>query len=327
MTENNTSRSKKAPKPLRAKLIFNTIAGHAEDSPAQLTQILTEMQNQQIMPEVFIVQPDSDVGAVVRRAVRDGTKLIVVSGGDGTVETVAASMVGSPVTLGIIPTGTRNNLALNLRIPLAIPEAVAILRNGAPHRIDVGRASSNGKRQYFFELATLGLLSDLHPIADQFQHGDVTRIGELFSTFVSATPSQVQLTLNDNRKIKAVAHLVLVANMPYLGPNFQIDPDVSFADGALDIYMFPEANKFHLISFALRSLAGTVDQGAIQHFRAKRLQIKSDPPMSVLADGVDLGAMTVKIEVLPRGLAVMAGSTRGKGPDKEEVPQLKETTQ
>lgn len=323
----NQANGKAARQPLRAKLIFNTISGHADESPAQLTQILTEMQNQQIMPEVFIVQPDSDVGAVVRRAVRDGTKLIVVSGGDGTVETVAANMVGSPVTLGIIPTGTRNNLALNLRIPLAIPEAVAILRNGAAHRIDVGKASANGKRHYFLELATLGLLSDMYPIADQFQHGDIALIGELVKTFVSATPNEIHLTLDDNKKITANAHLVLVANMPYLGPNFQIDPNVSSTDGTLDIYMLPEATKFHLISFALRSLAGTVDQASIQHFRAKRLRIRSNPPMSTLADGIDLGAGPVKIEVLPRALAVMAGSTRGKGPNKEEVPQLKETTQ
>ncbi len=325
MTENNANRSKNAPRPLRAKLIFNTIAGHAEESPAQLTQILIEMQNQQIMPEVFIVQPDSDVGAIVRHAIRDGTRLIVVSGGDGTVETVAANMVGSPVTLGIIPTGTRNNLALNLGIPMAIPDAVAILRSGTSLRIDVGIASSKGKRQYFFEMATFGLLSDLFPMADQFQHGDITRLGELFTTFVSATPSEVHLTLDGNEQIKAIAHLVVVANMPYIGPNFQIDPRVTFRDGSLDVFMFPESSKLHLISFALRSLAGTVDQEAIRHFRVKQLRLRSKPPMAVMADSVELGSGAAKIEVVPRALTVMAGSTRGKGPAKSEVAQLKET--
>jgi len=321
----NQANGKATRQPMRAKLIFNTISGHAEESPAQLTQILTEMQNQQIMPEVFIVQAESDVGAVVRRAVRDGTRLIVVAGGDGTIETVAANMIGSPVTLGIIPTGTRNNLALNLGIPMAIPDAVAILRSGTPVRIDVGKASSKGKRLYFLELATFGLLSDLHPIADEFQHGDIARIGQLFTTFVSATPSEIKLTLDDNKKIKTVAHLVLVANLSYLGPNIQIDPRVSFTDGALDVFMFPEANKLHLISFALRSLAGTADQANIQHFRVKRLRLRSKPPITFLADGIELGPERARIEVVPRALKVMAGSTRGKGPAKSEVAELKET--
>ncbi len=325
--ENSTSRSKGAVRPLRAKLIFNTIAGHSEESPAQLTQILIEMQDQQIMPEVFIVQPDSNVGAIVRRAIRDGTRLIVVAGGDGTVEAVAATMVGSPVTLGIIPTGTRNNLALNLGIALTIPEAVAILRTGTPLRIDVGKASSNGKQHYFLELATFGLLSDLYPVADQFQHGDIGRLGELVTTFISATPSQIQLTLDDNEKIKASAHMVLVANMPYIGPNFQIDPEVSFKDGSLDVFMFPDSSKFHLISFALRSLAGSVDQAAIQHFRVKQLRLKSKPRMVMIADGVNLGPASARIEIVPRALTVIAGSTRGKGPSKSSVAQLKEAAQ
>jgi diacylglycerol kinase family enzyme len=324
MADININRGKSPRQPLRAKLIFNTIAGHAEESPAQLTQILIEMQGQQIMPEVFIVQPDSNVGAIVRRAIRDGTRLIVVAGGDGTVEAVATTMVGSPVTLGIIPTGTRNNLALNLGIPLTIPEAVAILRTGTPLRIDVGKASANGKRRYFLELVTFGLLSDLYPVADQFQHGDIGRIGELVTTFVSATPNQIQLTLDDNEKIKAIAHLVLVANMPYIGPNFQIDPEVSFRDGSLDIFMLPDASKFHLISFALRSLAGSVDQATIQHFRAKQLRLKSKPRMAIIADGLDLGSAAAKIEIVPRALTVMAGSTRGRGPTQAAVARRKQ---
>jgi len=55
---------------LRAKLIFNATSGRPEESPQQLVDILTEMQSRQILPEVFIVRPDSQVEAVVRSAIR-----------------------------------------------------------------------------------------------------------------------------------------------------------------------------------------------------------------------------------------------------------------
>ncbi|MHB9106294.1 MAG: diacylglycerol/lipid kinase family protein [Armatimonadota bacterium] len=103
-------------RPLRAKLIFNATAGRPEDSTKQLADILTEMQNRHMLPDVCMVRPDTCVKAVVRNAIRGGIKLVVVAGGDGTIDSIAGVMAGSSATLGIIPTGTRNNVAFNLGI-------------------------------------------------------------------------------------------------------------------------------------------------------------------------------------------------------------------
>ena len=124
-------------RPLRAKLIFNPGSGKPEESPLQLASILSEMQNHQILPEVYTVRPDSQLEAVVRTAIKNGIKLIVVAGGDGTIDSVMGAMVGSDATLGIIPTGTRNNVAFNLGVPGDIAESVALLRRGRRLKIDV----------------------------------------------------------------------------------------------------------------------------------------------------------------------------------------------
>jgi hypothetical protein len=55
-----------AHRPLRAKLIFNAISGRSDESPQQLAEILTEMQNSNILPEVYMVHPNSQVEPVVR---------------------------------------------------------------------------------------------------------------------------------------------------------------------------------------------------------------------------------------------------------------------
>lgn len=295
-------------RPLRAKLIFNAISGQPEESPQQLVDILTEMQSWHILPEVFMVRPDSRVETVVRSAIRGGIKLVVVAGGDGTIDSVVGAMVGSSAILGIIPTGTRNNVAFNLGIPGTVADAVALLREGRRLKIDVGNVRSGRASRWFLEAATLGLLSDLYSAADNLQHGDLAQIGNLLSTFVASTPSRLRMILEKRKRLDMSAYMVLIANMPYIGPHFQISPDVSWNDSRLDVFVFSDMSKLDLISYAMQSTAGAVEDARIKHYRVKRLKIHSDPLMPVLADGVLLDQGPVTVLVHPRALTVMVGA-------------------
>ena len=295
-------------RPLRAKLIFNAGSGHPEESPQQLASILSEMQDQQILPEVYTTRPDSQLEDVVHHAIQSGIKLIVVAGGDGTIESVVGAMVGKDATLGIIPTGSRNNVAFNLGITGDIPSSVALLRQGHHLKIDVGRVHSGHARCWFLEAAALGLLSDVYPMADGIQHGNLGQIGELLSTLISATPSQLRIVLDGRKHLETTAHMMLVANMPFIGPHFQISPDVSFKDGRLDVFTFSDMSKLNMISYAMLSRGGEVEDAGIKHYRARHITIDSDPQMPVLADGVLLGQGSLSVHVHPRALRVMAGA-------------------
>jgi YegS/Rv2252/BmrU family lipid kinase len=294
-------------RPLRAKLIFNPGSGRPEDSPQQLAAILSEMQDQQILPEVYTVRPDSQLEAVVHGAIRTGIKLIVVAGGDGTIDSVVGAMVGKDVTLGIIPTGTRNNVAFNLGIGDDIPESVALLRQGRRLKIDVGRVHFGHSRHWFLELASLGLLSDLYPMADDIQHGDLGQIGALLSALASATPSTLRVTLDGHKLLGTAAHMILVTNMPFLGPHFQISPNVSFRDGHLDVFAFPDMSKLGMLSHAVMSRGALVKDAGVEHYRAKHVAITASPQMCALADGIQLGQGSLTAHVHPRALRVIAG--------------------
>ena len=295
-------------RPLRAKLIFNKISGRSDESPQQPADILTEMQNWNILSEVYMVHPDSQVESVVRSAIKGGINLIVVAGGDGTIDSVVGAMIGSSATLGIIPTGTRNNLAFNLGVPNTIAEAVALLREGRRLKIDVGKIQHGRSSRWFLEDATLGLLSDIYPFADSVQHGDLTQIGNLLSTVVSSTPSHLRMILDGRKKVDMSAYMVLIANMPYIGPRFQISSDVFWNDNHLDVFVFSDMSKLDLISYAVQSTGGAVEDARIKHFRVKRLAIQSDPQMPVLADGMSLDQGSVTASVHPRALTVMGGA-------------------
>jgi YegS/Rv2252/BmrU family lipid kinase len=296
-------------RPLRAKLIFNAGSGRPEESPQQLASILSEMQDQQILPEVYTVRPDSQLETVVQNAIKMGIKLIVVAGGDGTIDSVVGAMVGRDATLGIIPTGTRNNVAFNLGITGDIANSVALLRQGRRLKIDVGRVHSGHSRHWFLEVAALGLLSDIYPLADDIQHGKLTMIGELLSTFVSATPSRLRWVYDGRKQLDASAHMMVISNMPFLGPHFQISPNVSFRDGRLDVFTFSDMSKLNMISYAMLSQIGHFEDIGIKHYRVKHVKIRSNPHMPVLADGQLLGEGSLSVHIHPRALTVMAGSS------------------
>jgi diacylglycerol kinase family enzyme len=273
-----------------------------------LADILAEMHRHRILPEVYEVGPNSRVGAVVQNSIRRGIRLVVVAGGDGTIDSVAGGMIGGPAVFGIIPIGTRNNVALSLGIPKSIPEAVAILRSGRRMRIDVAQVRSGRMGAWFLEAAALGLVSDLFPLADDIQHGQLALIGDLLSTLFAAAPSQLRISLDGREQPATMAHMALIANMPYLGPNFLVSPGVSFNDGRLDVFVFSEMSKLDLVAYVLQVSRGGAADPRVQHHRVKHVTIESDPPMAVVADGIGLGQDRFTAAVRQRGLTVMAGT-------------------
>ena len=148
----------------------------------------------------------------------------------------------------------------------------------------------------------------MYPSADDIQHGDLGRIAEFISTLVSAVPSEIRLRVDNRKEIVTHAHLVIVANMPFMGANFQIAPDVSFDDRYLDVFVYSDLSKRDLIGQAMQSPA-TAPDARIQRFRAKTIAIRTNPAMPVMADGVSLnvGEGSVTVMLHPHRLRVMAG--------------------
>lgn len=295
---------------MKAKLIFNPAAGNPTESAVQLVELLGHLQTQKIETQVVLVQPEMRLSAIARSAVHAGAKMVIVSGGDGTIENVALELVGSQTTLGIIPTGSRNNLARSLNIPTDnLAAAVALLRNGRRLKIDVGLIRHRKTSRGFLEAGIIGLASALYSSADDFQHGDLRKITEFISTLVAAMPSEIRLRLDHRRKeIVTNAHLVLVANMPLIGANFQIAPDIVFDDRRLDVFVYSDLNKRDLIGQAMQS-PDTAPDARIQRYRAKTISITTNPAMPVMADGVSLGVGDgpVTVSLHPHRLRVMAG--------------------
>ncbi len=295
--------------PLPVKLIFNPTSGTVEESPRQLLTIVSEMQAWNLLPEVFMVQPGCDLHSTLHDALHRGLRLFVVCGGDGTLDAVAGELIGRRATLGHIPTGTRNNVAASLSIPSDLRSAVALLRTGRRVKVDVGVVAGEESRRFFLENCSIGLLSALFPAADGLQHGNLARIGEFLSTLVSASPSEMHLLLDRTHKIDVKGHGVLINNMPFIGPRYQLGPAGAYNDGEFEVLVFADISKLALFTDAIQMAAQELEAARIQRYHARRLEIITRPSMPVLVDDAPLNAERVKVTLKKRALTMIAGDS------------------
>jgi diacylglycerol kinase (ATP) len=288
-------------------LVFNPTAGAPEDAPSMLMDTLIALQKVHILPKVYLVTPESELDVLVREAVRGGTRLVVVHGGDGTIDKVAGGMAGTQAAMGIVPGGTQNNVARSLGIPPGdIEAAVSILQEGVLSKLDMGTVSCGPRRRYFLETSSVGLISELYPAADEIQHGNLARLGDLLTTLFTSTPSRMRLNLDwGSLKLETTGHILLAANMPYFGPQFQPAANISCQDGLLDVFVFSDLTMLDLLGYAVMATGGPPQDTRVQHFRAKSITVETEPKMRVMADGNMLGEETARIAIKPGCLNVM----------------------
>lgn len=300
---------------MRAKLIFNPRSGTTGESPVQLMDVISAMQAWKLVPEAYLVEPGCDLPAVVKNDLARGMRMFVVCGGDGTINLIASTLAGTKATLGIIPTGTRNNVALSLGIPENILAAVAILRTGRRVKVDMGLAVGGGVKQPFLEVCSVGLVSTLFPSADDIQHGDLTRVGDFLAALAASPPAKMHLKLDGKQEINTMCHMVLVSNMSYIGPHFQVGTPVAMYDGLLDVLLFANLSKIDLLNYAVQvaRAGGGPEDERIQHYHVRRVDIDTQPAMPVMADGLAIGEGPLQISVQRRTLAVMVGETASTG--------------
>jgi len=292
----------------RAKLIFNPVAGANQESPARLMEVLRELQSWKIVPEPYLTEPDSDLTEVVRDAIARGIRLFAVCGGDGTVSSVARAMMDTNATLGIIPTGTQNNVAFSLGIPADIPAAVSILCTGKRIKSDMGIITCGDNSMPFLEICSVGLFSALFESGDDIQHGNLSRIGDFLATLTATPPSEINILLDREKQIISRGHVVLVSNMPYVGRHYQVGEENSFGDGLLDVLLCTDISKLDLMLGYMMKAPGISAQAdpRIKNYHVREISIDANPVMTVMADGIILGDGPAHIEIRRHALAVMA---------------------
>lgn len=310
----------KKQKLVQAKLIANPGAGKPEESPKQLELATRYLQQNGIEVDVALAKPKEEATPLARQAVKDGYKIVIAMGGDGTLEAVLRGVVGSKARLGIIPTGTQNNMAKSLGIPETLEEACALVASKNTRKLDVGQVKmKKGKKLYFFELTAIGLVAALYPKANKLANGKLSKIKDVALTLIhQESQPKVYLTLDDESKIELETILVVVSNAPMFGANFLVAPNASLQDGLMDISVYPNFSKTELLAYYAKIMnEGYSDNEKIQRYRARKVEIKTSPKLDVMADGIMLGKGKVEIKSRPGALWVIT-------PNDSSAPALLE---
>lgn len=243
-----------------------------------------------------------DATRLAQQAVRAGIDAVLTAGGDGTVNETARALLGSGVTLGILPCGSGNGLARHLGIPLDIEIALDIVAAGHIDRCDYGTASG----QPFF--CTFGVGFDA-AVSEKFAHqkrrGRLTYLRNTFEEYLHYHPRTYRLDVGD-RVLTEQAFLIAVCNASQYGNNAYIAPAASMTDGQLDVTVIHSGSPLEMPWVGLDLLTGYIDRNTLIHtFRTPRLTISRSEAEAAHLDGepVTLPA-TIDIDCHPGKLSI-----------------------
>lgn len=242
------------------------------------------------------------------QALADGFDLIVAVGGDGTLNEVAATLVGTSATFGLVPCGSGNGLGRHLGIHGEAEHALRILAHGQPRLIDSGVADGHP----FFTAAGLGFEAE---ISRRFNlPGQRGLIGYLMRSAEGLRewkPLECTIEYDGQRETLSVFTLV-VANSDQYGNNAMIAPGARVDDGLLDLTVIPPVTPANALPLLQRLFAGTLGREAgVVRRRGARFVVEVagvEPGRGLLqTDGEvhECGAR-VEFEVRPGSLRIMA---------------------
>ncbi|MGD1019283.1 MAG: diacylglycerol kinase family protein [Verrucomicrobiia bacterium] len=252
-------------------------------------------------------QRAGEAQSLAARAVSEGYKVIVAAGGDGTINEVVNGIGTSGAALGVLPLGTVNVFAHELRIPRKLDAAWAVIHGGHTRTIDLARTHANGSTRYFVQLAGVGF--DAHAVRTASWKLK-KRIGPLSYVWaglkaLSKPHPPIEVSVNGSGPLgSGVA--VLVGNGRFYGGPFALFPKARLDDGLLDICVFKTVGYWDVLRYGQGILRGAhIDFCDVKYFQVENLACRVTGPTPFELDGEDAGDAPVTFSVVPRALRVV----------------------
>ena len=220
----------------RALLIANPHAARTQE--ATVRGIEEIIRNAGWDLDVRATGGPGDARLMAERAAGDGVDVVAVFGGDGTTMQAAAALVGSDTALGVIPGGTGNLLAGNLRLPTNPLRAAQAMVRGVKRPLDLGRMPRAGGDTYFAVACGAGIDARIMgetESADKHKWGIMAYFATTFRLLPEMRNVPFQITV-DGKEHEAEAALVMIANCSEVIPRMiKFGAGISPHDGVLDL--------------------------------------------------------------------------------------------
>ncbi len=296
----------------RALLIANPNA--ARTDPSTLVGIENTIRNANWDLEIKATGGPGDARRMAAQAVEDEVDVVAVFGGDGTTMQAAASLVGTSTALGLIPGGTGNLLAGNLRLPINPIRATQMMVDGLPRAIDLGRLNRKDGDHYFAVAAGAGIDARVMVETDsasKHRWGMMAYVATTLKVLPEIRNIPFRITV-DGKLHEAEAAMVLIANCGEVFPRMmRLGAGISPFDGELDLMVVrgdTVAETMRAMWDLVTERTGTFGEDAlVGYVRGSKftVEVADGEVHPVQFDGEPGGETPFSVEVVPRAISVM----------------------
>lgn len=294
---------------VRACVIFNPVAkGEKAERFRQQLDVISATC------ELIKTTAPGEARRLATEAVREGHEVVVAAGGDGTLNEVLNGVGDAPdgfdrTCLGLLPLGTVNVFARELRLPLEVDKAWEAMRRGREARIDLPRVefSSNGvkQRRYFAQLAGAGLDARAIELVSWSLKKKIGPLAYVWAGLKALTEARSKIKVS-NSAHNASGELILIGNGRLYGGDYALHPQAGLRDGQLDVCVFPRTGWLTLARCGLPLLIrGKVPASMVQRFQCENFTLASDPPAAFELDGELAGHLPASFFVERNRLRVL----------------------
>ena len=293
---------------------INPISG-TQGKNLLITKIREKTTAQNIPFEILNTNADGNYYFLRDKIAHDGLTDIVVCGGDGTVNQVAATLLNEDIKIGIIPMGSGNGLALAAKIPKDIDKALDLVFTGKARYVD----SFFINAQFSCMLCGIGFDAQVaHDFAQQPKRGLASYIRQTLTNFINARTYTFEL-INKGKSFSAEAYFISIANSNQFGNHFTIAPQASLEDGLLDIIVVKKMSKLRMMWAVIKQVRNgkikdvdekTFHDKDVLYFQTEKLMIHNldAAPLHIDGDPAHTSKKFI-IEIIPSAFKLIQPQT------------------
>ncbi len=294
---------------MKAELIYNPTAGTLRHNLKQIERLAEELNRQGLSVIPMPTRCAGHATELAQQAVKNEIPIVIVCGGDGTINEAAQPLVGTKTALAIWPCGTANVLAEELRLPRSQKALAGLIAGNSVRTISVGRATKpeTGWERYFLLMAGIGLDAAIVEGVNLKLKKALGK-GAYFASgldFLARMPVQpFSVKFNDRHHEST---FTVISNASRYAGHFTIAPGASIDDDKLNVCVFNSRSRLMYLGYAALSLIGghTTSPGVIYQ-EAKQAYANSNNEASVQIDGDVMGKLPMEFEIVPEALRVFA---------------------
>lgn len=286
----------------RVHVVINPAAGHDEPILNVLNHVFHPAG---VDWDISITHKFGDATRLAKEAVASGVDLVAAYGGDGTQMEVANGLLGTDVPLAILPGGTGNAMAHELKVPINLRQAAEIIVSNPKRRaVDLARIGD----QVFMLRAYAGLSPENAASREEKdKYGQLAYVQASLKFLSRVPPAHYHATI-DGEDIEGEALIVFILNAGSIGGVLGIDlpkvGDVNVSDGHLDVYAVTKGVQ------PLRAVSHHIfhhgeSQAGVYHWRGREITLQADPHQEVWIDGEIGGQTPFTVTAMPKALKIV----------------------